>query len=462
MKKLLYLLALCAMTMVSCESLFADEEPQKPVDNPQTPEEPEEPGDGPTEEPEQPKIEFQLTSDNTMEFSAKGGECIITYAITNPDETLSVKVTNEAQWIVESDALNVPSNEIHLYVEANQSVNPRSAIVTLSYGEFTAHVAIIQYADQELLPHLSGIYYGDSYSGAYNYHIALSTKEAVFDIVTGGDNITEGDRYLILDLYSTKTSPEYNVAFSIPEGEYILDADNTTEANTIGAKFSYFYDATAEGEPVYFTSGAVNISKNRIDAEMVGTDGKEYYFYALTSSIDNRDLFTGKECLCELSTLADHLEIPFESASIYAECNSDYYVVGKNMWLLYVDDYITGHSVVMELLTPVGESPVGLFEVSSDLSYERMALPGFADGEGTEWWSWYYCYDKEDNVVGKAPIISGYIEIVDNGDGTHTATFEFEEDKGLTISGSCTAYFESYGDVSVLSAQRRIVRPSRK
>ena len=61
MKKFLSLLALCAMTMVSCESLFGDDEPKKPVDDPI---------EEPTDEPE---IEFQLTSENVVEFTAEGG-----------------------------------------------------------------------------------------------------------------------------------------------------------------------------------------------------------------------------------------------------------------------------------------------------------------------------------------------------------------------------------------------------
>lgn len=459
MKKFLYLLALCAMTMVSCESLFADDEPQKkPNDNTtEIPEDPENPGDEPVEEP---KIEFKLVSEETVEFSAKGGTCVIKYAITNPDETLAVKVSCDAEWIVESDALHAPLNEIYLFVEANHSVKPRSTIVKLSYGEFMETVAIIQVADEEYLPYLSGIYHGNSNISDYNYSIMLSTAESTLDIVTGKENIVEGNKYLFLDLYSSVPSAEYNVKFSVPEGVYTFDKDYKAMAGTVDVESSYFYDAT-EGKQIYFVSGTVEVSKTTIVVQLVDADGKSYRFYTLVNSVDNKALFKGCATLCELSTLAEDLEIPFEAASLYAEGCKDYYVVGKDMWLLYIDDYTSGHSLVMELLTPIGEAPVGVFPVSSDLSKERMALPGFVDGDGYNWWSWYYCYDGYD-VVGEAPIVSGSLEIVDDGAGTHTAIFSFEEDKGLTISGSCTAYFETYGDVSVLSAKRRVIRPSRK
>lgn len=477
MKKFFYLLALCAMTMVSCEKWFGDDEPKKQTQEPtETPETPgddigEEPGDEPndepnddpnqgTEQPEQPEIEFQLTSDTVVELSCDGGMFVITYAITNPDENLAVDVDIKAGWISLTDALDATPNQVKLYAEANQSVEPRSAEVVVTYGEFKANVLVNQAADERLLPYLSGIYYGDYYGAGYNYTVVLSTAQNVLDVVTGDYYLAEGHKYLFIDLFSAEPSAEYNVKFNVPAGEYLFDVDNTAMAGSVGAEYTYFYDATAEGEQVSFVGGNVVVAENFIEATMMGADGVEYYFYTNTASVDNTALFKGNGMSCELSTLAEDLVIDFASPSLYAECYYDYYVVGKDLWVLYIDDYATGHSLAMELLTPMGEAPVGKFEVSSDLAKERLALPGFADGYGETWWSWYYLYDGYD-VVGMAPVVSGSLEIVDDGTGTHTATFSFKEDKGYTISGSCTAYFETYGDVSVLSAKRHTA-PSRK
>ena len=461
MKKLLYLLAFCAVAMVSCESLFSDDEPKKPnQETPETPgDEPETPGDEPGDEPEVLVTEFKLTSESLVNMGAKGGEFTIKYTIINPDQTLTVKVTPKADWIVESDALAATANEIQLYVEANESVEPRSAVVEVSYGTFKADISVNQAADDELLSYLSALYFGSSYGDGYNYNIVLASQENVFDVVTGDYTEAEGHRYLFLDLYASEASAEYNVKFSVPQGEYIFDVENSAVAGTVGAEYSYFCDVT--GEKVSFTSGKVTVAKGRIEAALVDAKGNKYHFYTLTNSVNNKPLFKAADSLCEHSTLADNLVIDFASPSLYAECNDDYYVVGKDMWLLYIDDYASGHGLVMELLTPIGEAPIGEFVVGSDLSKERMALPGFVDGEGAAWWSWYYLYDGYD-VVGEAPIVSGSLKIVNNGTGTHTATFSFKEDKGLTISGSCTAYFETNSQVSVLSAKRRVVRPSRK
>lgn len=445
MKKFFTLLALCAMTMVSCE----DDKAKTPAPTPI--------------EPEQPEIEFQLTSESVMEFTAKGGECVITYAITNPDETLSVEVTTDAEWIVSSDALDATPNEIHLFVEANKSVESRSAEVVVTYGELVANVLVNQAADEELLPYLSGIYFGNSYSGddCYNYSVVLATAADVFDVVTGDYYLAEGNKYIFIDLFASQPSENYNAEFTVPEGVYAFDAENTAMPGTVGAEYSYFYNATAEGEQVYFTSGEVVVSKDSIEVSFKGTDGKMYTYYTLATSVDNRPLFKAGGNNAELSTLEENLEMLFESPSLYAECCYDYYVVGKDMWMLYIDDYATSQGFVLELLVPMGEAPVGKFPVSSDLTKQRMVLPGFADGYGDTWWSWFFCYDGYD-VVGGAPVVSGNLEIVDDGTGTHTATFSFVDDKGFTISGSCTAYFETYGDVGVLSAQRRSVLPSRK
>lgn len=444
MKKFLYLLALCAMTMVSCEEWFADDKPQKPEPTPIV--------------PEQPEIEFQLTSEESVEISAKGGECVITYAITNPDETLAVNVTPNVKWIAESDAFDATPNQIRLVVEANQSVEPRSAEVVVTYGKFVANVLVNQAADEELLQYLSGIYHGNSNFCDYNYRIALSSAESAFDIVTGEECVVDGNQYLFLDLYSSESSAQYNVKFSVPEGVYSLDAENSGEAGSLGAEYSYLCNAA--NQKIYFKSGKVAVEKGLITAELVGADNKKYRFYTLKNSVDNKTLFKGNDISAELSTLTENLEIPSEAASLYAEPYGDYYVIGKDMWLLYID-YDTGHSLVMEILTPIGAMPVGEFPISSDLNKARMALPGFADGDEKNWWSWYYCYDGYD-VVGQAPIVSGNLKIVDDGAGNHTASFTFKEAKGLTISGSCTAYFETYGEVSLLSAKRRVVRPSRK
>lgn len=459
MKKLLSLLALCAMTMVSCEMWFVDVEPKKEYGEPT-----ETPGDNPgdePEQPEQPEIEFQLTSEPVVEISAKGGECVLTYAITNPDDTLAVEVAANVSWISESDALNAAANTIVLYVEANQSVEPRSAEVVVTYGEFKANVIVNQAADDELLSYLSGIYYGSDYGDSYNYSVVLATAESVFDVVTGDHYLSEGNTYLFLDLYASEASAEYNVKFRVPEGEYVLDLDDTCVAGTLGAQYTYLYYAVGEGEEIAFESGKVTVSKDSIAADLVDAEGKEYHYYTLATSVDNASLFKGSGKVGELSTLTEDLVINFDEPSLYAECYYDYYVVGKDLWMVYIDDYTTGHSVVMELLVPMGEAPVGVFPVSNDLSKERLALPGFADGYGETWWSWYLLYDGND-IVGEAPIVSGSLEIVDDEVGTHTATFSFKDDKGNAISGSCTDFYQGYEGYGILSAKRRAELPARK
>ena len=44
-------------------------------------------------------------------------------------------------------------------------------------------------------------------------------------------------------------------------------------------------------------------------------------------------------------------------------------------------------------------------------------------------------------MVTTAPIAKGSVTITDNGDGTHTATFNLEDDAFNKISGSYTGVF---------------------
>jgi hypothetical protein len=149
----------------------------------------------------------------------------------------------------------------------------------------------------------------------------------------------------------------------------------------------------------------------------------------------------------EFSSLEGDLEIAFGNPSLYAECYGDYFVVGKNSWIMYIDDYDTYQSVILELLTPYeDEIPAGEFKVTTDLTNERIILPGYATTSGEAMWSWYVAYGEDGyEAVGQAPIIDGTVTITDNGDETFTAVCDLVDDLGNKITGECTAYFEAVG-----------------
>lgn len=314
------------------------------------------------------------------------------------------------------------------------------------------------------LPHISGLYFGNQYSAdedSYNYLIALSTAENCYDIVTGDMILLPENTYLILDLYSSLPSRNYNVSFSVPAGEYVFDPEKTLAPGTVGSEYTYLYVTDEDtGTEIHFKSGKVIVTDERLEAEFLAEDGAEYHFYTEALSVDNSLLFTGDGFEGEFSTLEGNLLIPFEDPAIYAECLDDYYVIGKNDWVLYIDDYATGHSLILEILAPLDESlPLGEFNVSDDLELDRMVLPGYVNGYGEGMWSWYQLYDENGlDVLDAAPVKDGILKMTDAGNGMYTAEFDFTDDAGNRISGKCTAALDS----KVWTRVPGICRPARK
>ena len=434
MRKLLSIFALCALALVACE------EPK-------------------TQEPQEaPQIEFQITSDTTVEVAAEGGNVVVKYAITNPDASLSVSYDVDAAWIAKSEALDAAENEICFVVEANESETPRRATITLSYATFSGNVVVEQKgaevvlpdvpSDAVELPYLSAVYFGNMYGATendYNYSVALATHPNVIDIVTGDLNIVEEQVYLFLDLFSSVPSEGYNVEFNIPVGTYEFDINDTCKAGTVGAYNTFYYntmDYSLDVYPeVFFVEGSVVVEKNLITAELVGEDGVTYKFACRSNHVDNHDNFFGDwiyhgeyfTCLTEDKVLN------LESARIKALCWDDYYVVGKNYWMLSISgvDNEAYTTLTLGILNSFeDEYPVGEFSVASDLHLEQMVLPGFINGHGILDWSWLSWED------GEAPIVDGAITIVDNGDNVLTIVLDLIDDAGYKITGECTAELE--------------------
>lgn len=437
MKRLSVFIAACAFA-VACKP-----DPQ-PTPQPQ-----------PDPQPEA-KVEFKIVSQNPMDFTAEGGECIIKYAITNPDESLNVSASTDVDWITETDATYAGQNEIVLVVAKNEG-EARTAKVVLTYDKQYEVVVNQKAASVEPepepeateLPYLSAVYYGNQYGASendYNYSLVLATSENVIDIITGEYTIYADNTYLLLDLFSDQPSPNYTLSFNVPVGEYELDLNNTCVAGTIGAEYTYLYvTGETEGIETHFVSGKVIVTEEDINVELVAEDGTEYKFHTPAVSVDNHDLFNPEGLMGEFSSLEGDLEIAFGNPSLYAEGYGDYFVVGKNSWIMYIDDYDTYQSVILELLIPYeDEIPAGEFKVTTDLTNEHIILPGYVTTSGEAMWSWYVAYgDDGYETVGQAPIVDGTVTITDNGDETFTAVCDLVDDLGNKITGECTAYFET-------------------
>ena len=439
MKRLLLLFALIAFA--ACQTETPEPQPQP---------EPE-----PQPEVKEPKL--TLTSEATLEFEATGGEGIISYTLENSVEGIELEAECEAEWVAN---LTVGEN-VTFSVAANDVEQVRQTTISVAYGELGFEVLVKQAAKEAEptpepepeyteLPYISGIYFGNSYGATendYNYSLALSTNENCFDIITGEVTILENSTYLFLDLYASESAENLNISFNIPLGDYTLDTTDSAVAGTIGAKYSSLYIAgNVEGEEIFFVSGSVTVTAEGIEAKLYDEAGNEHHYFCPQTSVDNSNNFGPQWAPEEQSTLTEDLNVEFTDGSIYAECYGDYYVIGKNTWMYFVDDYATGDSFCFELLTDVdAKYPVGTFPVSNDLNKEQMALPGYVNGDGNIMWSWYSLYNDNNDVISAAPIVDGEVVIVDNGDETFTVTINVVDDLGHKLTGECVAYGEFYG-----------------
>lgn len=97
----------------------------------------------PTPEPQGPQYDITLTSAAELSFEAEGGDGLIKYQITNPDAALKVGVTRDVAWITN---LAMGDGEISFKVSANELTEPREGVVTISYGEKSLEVKVMQAA----------------------------------------------------------------------------------------------------------------------------------------------------------------------------------------------------------------------------------------------------------------------------------------------------------------------------
>ena len=319
-----------------------------------------------------------------------------------------------------------------------------------------------------VLSETSGIYYGNKYctsEDVYNYGLVISNKANVYDIVTGDIMaIWPNSQYFFLDLYSATPSQNYSISFKIPNGVYNFDVNNSTDAGTVGAEYSYLVlvgeDTESEdgAEVVFFESGVVTVSDNLIDAVLITADGKQYHIQCGDDDVDNTNAFGAAALPGEFSTLTDNVSIPFAEPMVFAEHYGDYYVIGKDNWVLYLYDLAAGHTVMLELLAPVSngaELPLGTYAVSNDITKSRVTLPGYVDAFGEMYFSWYAQMNFEtEEALAAAPVKTGTVTISKEGE-EYSVAFDLKDDLGNAITGTCVAYAEIYSEAagaSLLSA----------
>ena len=143
-----------------------------------------------------------------------------------------------------------------------------------------------------------------------------------------------------------------------------------------------------------------------------------------------------------ISTLTEDIEVKFDANTslCYADCFGDYYKTGLDMWQIYFLEFETKEQLLIEVMVKPNDLvvPTGTFTATSDIYKANGMLKGIIDEEDYMSYSWYLRTSKSAAMVTTAPIAKGSVTITDNGDGTHTATFNLEDDAFNKISGSYT------------------------
>lgn len=92
----------------------------------------------PAERGEEPST---LTATAPEQMSAEGGDGSFSYTLTNPKDGVELTVTEDAEWITNAVAAE---GTVTYTVAANESEDPREAVITLTYGDLTETVSVSQ------------------------------------------------------------------------------------------------------------------------------------------------------------------------------------------------------------------------------------------------------------------------------------------------------------------------------
>ena len=118
MKRLFSLMALVAMLFVSCEEQ-AIERPEPGVQH------------------------LTVGVDGIISMEAKGGDVSIPYTITEPVEGLALEVSTAQDWIGD---ITIGEESVTLFVDVNNSIEQRVGMITLTYGEESITLGVMQAA----------------------------------------------------------------------------------------------------------------------------------------------------------------------------------------------------------------------------------------------------------------------------------------------------------------------------
>ena len=395
---------------------------------------------------------LELTSEATMTFEALGGEGTITFTHNIPNN-LKPQAAGYANWI---SNVTVGDNTVTFTVAENEG-EARSTIMKVVAFHKSFEVTINQNAyeiegDYCLLDanHAFGVYFGDMYTPGYadNFYLFLSDKgfdEEYYELPNG--------TYYRFDIYTPICD-----GTKIPAGTYTIDPTDSGELWTASLSYSMYYilDDYAEEAIVfdYPASGTICVGEDgSVTAEVAmlntGIAHRVTYDGGYFEILDMSEGEGGGDYGDYYSTLTEDWYCNLSNHTIYAENCGDWYKVGYDNWLIMIDPSTgVGDYVMFDLLAASTgtDNFVGTYTISDSLGM-GTGVVGYIDYDGYMAGCWYYRFEDGENMSSYAPMVDGWIEVVDNLDGTITIEFDAWDDADYNITGSwtgvCTPVIES-------------------
>ena len=288
-------------------------------------------------------------------------------------------------------------------------------------------------------------YFGDQYNPgvADNYYLFLS------DLGLDAEGYEQANgTYYRFDIYAPISADN---ATKVPAGTYTIDMTDSGALWTASLSYSAYFILDEYGWDYvsndYPASGTVVVGEDgTIVAEvtmlMSGATHKVTYNGGNIEVFDNSSSGGGDDVV--YSTLTGDWNCNLSAHTLYYQSYGDWYEVGYQNWVIAImPNSQAGDFVQFDLLAGADSftSFAGEYTISDSLD-AYTAYPGYID-DGYLAGAWYY---KEDGVT-MAPFVDGWVDIVDNGDGTYTVEFDVYDDADYNLTGSWTGEIASAAEL---------------
>ena len=206
---------------------------------------------------------YGLTITTSKEVSVGCGTVIgfIHYSIANPIEDGKFDAAADVVWVTQIDISK--NGQVTYHIARNESVEPRTAIITLTYEDESQSVVITQAGVEPdtiiEAPMLTGHYYGQIATPLYNYYLCFTDKGLDSNYLTSMPDAY----YYIVDLFLEEEPVDDNLR--VPNGIYTYD--ESSGAPGTFAYFSWYQETNSNGFPVLqrpYTSGTLVVEDNKL------------------------------------------------------------------------------------------------------------------------------------------------------------------------------------------------------